>query len=321
MSIRTYFPGLFAASSLVFLAYFTSSQLAGGLVLHSLIFGFFCGQVLKVPKVLHSGLKFGEKFILNVSIVLMGAGLSLGQVVDLGWNSLVIVFVSIVTAGFVAMLIGRLFALSRNLIILSAIGNAICGASAIAAAAPLIKARKEEVAVSIGIVNGLGTLWMFLLPILLINVEWFDAKEMSQWIGATLQAVGQVSGAGYAIAESVGKLAVTIKLGRVIMLGPVLIILGMFCHQQTGSKIFLPWFIIGFLVMMISRSLIEWPDAILAYVTLISKILLALAMTCMGWNIQWADIKKSGLSALIFNSAISVMQIGVTGCCIYYLRF
>ena len=321
MSIGSYLPGLFSASLLVFLAYFTSSELVGGLVLHSLILGFLVGQVLKVPKALCSGLKFGEKFILNIAIVLMGAGLSLGQVIDLGWSSLIVVFVSILTAGFVAILVGRLFTLSRNLCILSAVGNAICGASAVAAAAPLLKARKEEVAISIGIVNSLGSLWMFVLPILLINTEWLNVQEMSQWIGATLQAVGQVSGAGYAISESVGELAVTIKLGRVIMLGPILIILGMLYRQRAGSKIFLPWFITGFLLMMISRSLIEWPDAILGYVTLFSKILLALAMTCMGWNMQWADVKESGLSALIFNLAISLTQIVVTGCCIYYLRF
>lgn len=321
MSIRSYLPGLLSASLLVFVAFFTSNKLGGGLVLHSLILGFLMGQFVKVPEMLHSGLKLGEKLILNVAIVLMGAGLSIGQVMDLGWNSLFVISVSIVTAGLGAIIVGKLLALSRELIVLSAVGNAICGASAIAATAPLIKARKEEVAVSIGIVNGLGSLWMFVIPFLLINVEWFDAKEMSQWIGSTLQAVGQVSGAGYAISESVGRWAVTIKLGRVIMLGPVLILLGVLYRQKTGSKIFLPWFIVGFLGMMISRSLMDWPDATLAYVSLSSKILLALAMACVGWNIQWADIKESGLSALFLNLAISLLQIVVTAYCIFYLRF
>lgn len=321
MMTRSEIPGLLVAMGVLIMAWGSSLAFSGDLVLHSLLLGFLMGQIFKVPDQLSPGLRYGEKFILNLAIVLMGAGLSIGQMGKLGWGSLLIICVSIGSVFLSALLVGRITTLTKNFVILSATGNAICGASAIAAVAPILKARKEEVGVSIGIVNSLGSVWMFAFPLLLINFEGLNTEEMSQWIGATLQAVGHVSGAGYAVSDEVGKFAVAIKLGRVILLGPLLLIIGVIFRDATQRKLQLPWFITGFFILMLSRSIVDWSADVLVQVALVSKVLLALAMGCIGWNIQWADIRASGLSAICFNLGISIIQILTVGGCIALLHF
>ena len=313
--------GLSAAFVVLLIALWTSDKLPGGLVLNSLLIGFVLGQIFKVPVALRAGLQYGEKFILSLAVALMGLGLSIDQITLIGWNSFWIILVSIFSAFLAAWFFGRKSALSSELITLSAVGNAICGSSAIAAAAPVIQAKEKDMGVSVALVNGMGSIWMFIFPLLLINTDWFDVHAASQFIGATLQAVGHVSGAGFAISEQVGQLATMVKLGRVILLGPLLLILSLAFGRWGQSRFPLPWFIVVFFVLMTLRSFFDLPVGLVDSVGLISKFLLAFAMACVGWRIQWADIKASGLSAVSLTLSISLTQIILVGAVIYWLNF
>ena len=280
-------------------------------MLHALVFGFICGQIFGLPTRLKEGISYGEKFLLSLAIALMGLGLSVSQVTALGWSSFIILISSIAVAFLVAGLFGRNSGLTPGLVTLSAVGNAICGASAIAAAAPVIKARDEDVGVAIALVNGLGSLWMFLFPVLLVATSFFNTEGAAQLIGSTLQAVGHVSGAGFSISDEVGQLAVTLKLGRVAMLGPLVLILGLLMRDRTKVNFPLPWFIVVFFLLVILRSTTELPAELLGTVSLVAKWMLALGMGCIGWQIQWAAIRESSGKAIQLNLLISLAQIFV----------
>ena len=110
-----------------------------------------------------------------------------------------------------------------------------------------------------------------------------------------------------------------VKLGRVILLGPLLLILSLFFGRWGQSRFPLPWFIVVFFVLMTLRSFFELPVGLVDSVGLISKFLLAFAMACVGWRIQWADIKASGLSAVSLTLSISLTQIILVGAVISWL--
>ena len=321
MFFRSKIKGLSAAFVVLLIALWTSDMLPGGLVLNSLLIGFVLGQIFKVPVTLRAGLQYGEKFILSLAVALMGLGLSIDQITLIGWNSFWIILVSIFSAFLAAWFFGRKSGLSSELITLSAVGNAICGSSAIAAAAPVIQAKEKDMGVSVAMVNGMGSIWMFIFPLLLINTDWFDVHAASQFIGATLQAVGHVSGAGFAISEQVGQLATMVKLGRVILLGPLLLILSLAFGRWGQSRFPLPWFIVVFFVLMTLRSFFDLPVGLVDSVGLVSKFLLAFAMACVGWRIQWAEIKANGFSAVSLTLSISLTQIILVGAVIYWLNF
>jgi len=311
MPILRKLPGLLAVTIVLIISWFSASLLPGGLVLHALLGGFLCGQVFGIHSRLKDGFIYGEKFLLSLAIALMGLGLSMGQVSALGWSSLIILLISISTAFLVAKLLGKRSGLSQGLVTLSAIGNAICGASAIVAAAPVIKARDEDVGLAIALVNGLGSLWMFLFPVLLVTISFFNTEGAAQLIGSTLQALGHVSGAGFSVSDQVGQLAVTLKLGRVALLGPLVLILGLLMRDRTKLSFPLPWFIIVFFLLVILRSTTDLPAELLSSVGLIAKWLLAMGMGCIGWQIQWAVIRESSGKALQLNLFISLAQIFV----------
>lgn len=302
-------PGLAAIILVSGIALLTSTYFPGGMVLHALLWGFICGQILGVPMGCQAGLNFSEKFLLSLGVGLMGLGLSVSQLTSLGLTSVFLLITSMATAFLSAYLLSRFFNLSRGFIILSAIGNAICGASAIAAAAPVVKARQEDTGLAIAIVNGLGSIWMFLMPLLFLSTSLFTDEGSAQIIGSTLQAVGHVSGAGFAMSEQVGNLAVTLKLGRVALLGPVLLVLAFVSGDQTKLSFPLPWFIILFFALAILRGLWILPEELLNSSAFIAKLLLAMGMAAVGWKIQWANIKDQSKHALWFNLLISSSQI------------
>lgn len=199
------------------------------------------------------------------------------------------------------------------------VGNGICGSSAIAASAPVIGNNEEEIGLSISVVNLLGTIGIFTLP-LIANILNFSETNSGLIIGSTLQATGQVVAAGFLINEFVGKISTIVKMGRILTLGPVVIILNLIFANNDSSikdKISLPPFILGFLIFSIISSLKIIPNNIIFILKNTSSFLLIIAMAGIGLRIKISSLINQGPKALTVGVLIAFTQVSTAAFLIY----
>jgi uncharacterized integral membrane protein (TIGR00698 family) len=266
------------------------------------------------------GLKYGEKRLLPVAVALLGVELQLAVLVGLGLPALVIIAASVGTSVVFAIGVGERLGFTRRMSILIGAGNGICGSSAVAASGAAIDADEEEMGISISVVNLLGTMGIVLMP-LLATVLAFSETRSGLLIGGTLQAVGQVVAAGFSVNDDVGRLATVVKMGRVLLLGPmvVLIALHMRAYMRRVSPgeamavdgYPVPKFVIGFFALSILASLGIFPPDVVGAVQTVSKFLLAVAMAAIGMQIQFAVLFRSGAKAFGFGALVWAVQTAV----------
>lgn len=290
--------GLLCCIAIAGIADGISPYLPLGQVMCALVLGFVAGQVLGIPARAKTGIQFAEKQILAWAVITMGAALRVHHLTALGGRAIAVVLCTVLVSVFGARFVGRRLGLSPNFSLLLGIGNGICGGSAIAGAAPLLRAKENEVATGIAAVNLVGTLAMFLLPVTALWSFITDA-HIGYLAGGTLQAVGHVTAAGYAVSEQAGQLATTIKLGRVFCMAPLFLAISfLFPGTDARKKWALPYFVPGFLLMMGVGNTGFLPDWSLYGLQELTSFLLSVAMAAIGWKIQWQDFRASGVKAL-----------------------
>ncbi len=231
-----YIYGLLLSILIAFIAYFLAKVVPIGGVTISIIIGIVVANVFKVPSSCNVGIDYSEKIILSFAIALMGINLDFTILASLGLKTIILIIISIYITIYSAVYIGRYFKINIKLALLLGIGNGICGASAIAATAPVIKANKNFIGLSIGVVNLLGTIGIFFLPLIALI---FGLNEIDSGIliGNTLQSIGQVTAAGFSISDTTGISATTVKMGRVLLLTFVVLILIYIFSKQDNDEI------------------------------------------------------------------------------------
>jgi uncharacterized integral membrane protein (TIGR00698 family) len=244
----------------------------------------------------------------------MGAGLNFSVLELIEFNIIYIILLIIVFAIFSSLIIGRLFNLSNSLSFLIGIGNGICGASAIAGASSIMKSKKEDIALSISVINLLGTIGIFIVP-LFINLFFEGSIEnIGVIIGSTIQAVGQVTAAGFIMSNEIGEVAVITKMIRILMLGPILIFITFYysiSNYKVSKKISfpIPFFIIGFILFTIAVNYNLIPLSLLPMINMLSKYSLLFAMAAIGLNISLKSILKDGPKVFLVGVISFVFQI------------
>lgn len=284
-----------------------------------------------VPRRCEAGIRFSVKVLLEVAVLLLGASVSAGAVLAAGWNlPLGIAAVVMLSIG-AGVGIGRLLGLPPRLAMLIACGNAICGNSAIAAIAPVIDADGREVAAAIAFTAVLGVAAVIVLP-LLAPVLSLSHLQYGVFAGLTVYAVPQVLAATAPVALSSVHMGTVVKLLRVLMLGPVVLLLslrrpvrgndsgsggngsghgsgkgsgkgsglgrdggdgkdGLPRRQLSGL---LPWFIVGFLLLMALRSAGALPAIVLAPMQATSTTLTLVSMAALGLCVDVRDVLGAG---------------------------
>ena len=282
-----------------------------GAVTYCLILGVITSNILHGKITAFSpGFKFSEKKILPFSIALLGLSINYSTLKTIGVQGGAAVLTTITASILFSLLISRLLKTDRELALLIGIGNAICGSSAIAASSEVLKADRVKTAVSISVINLLGVIGLLLYP---LTVRLLGISENTGGImcGATLQAVGQATAAGFAIGAEAGKAAVLVKMARVLMLGPVLLLLSIKSSSGKFSlKKSVPLFIVVFFLLSLLANIFDINPTILKTVKHIQKYTLLIAMSAVGLNIKLKDIYSVGIKGLI-NGALSwILQIG-----------
>lgn len=275
----------------------------------AVLLGMAVGNASAAVAPLRPGLAFVAKKFLRAGVVLLGMRLSIGQVTELGWPTLLLVIGTVTATFFGTQAIGRRLGLSRGLSLLVATGYSICGASAIAAMEGQSEAEEEEVAVAIGLVTLAGSLAMFLLPILSQLFGLSDA-QFGTWVGASVHDVAQVVAAASTGGAAVLSVAVVVKLTRVVLLAPIVagvsihrgrerMALGNDDDKVTDRPPLLPGFVLGFLALMVLRTTGIVPAPAIDLAKTIEGILLTIALVGLGAGVRFGRLRKLGGQPLV----------------------
>lgn len=279
----------------------------------AILLGILYGNTLhhRFPKALLPGILFSAKKLLRLAIILYGFRISFQDIISVGMQGLILdSFVVIATLGLGTWVGIKFFKLDRHMALLISAGAAICGAAAVLAIESILKCDANKTSVAVGTVVLFGTLAMFLYPILQQAGFWgFDFHHYGLFTGASIHEVAQVVTAGNAVSPESSKIAVIVKMTRVLMLVPVLLYLSYYeskyhafsssaPSKQKKSNITVPWFALLFVVMIGVNSLHIIPVLWIHYISLLDTFLLTMAMSAIGMETQLSKIRKVGLRPL-----------------------
>lgn len=283
-------------------------------VILALVFGIILGNVINLPANIGSGVSFTSSKLLELSIIFLAFSINYSHIAALGVNSFVIVTFVLFTIVLLTFFLARKLKCPGSTGWLVGFGTAICGSSAIAALSPSVTKEKEDVAISMAVVNLFGTLGMVFLPVILIRFN-LDTTETGLLIGGSLHSVGNVAGAGYAMSPEIGEAALTIKLARVALLTPGLILFNYLVNKDNVSNwkehFKLPWYLIGFILITLFVSFVQIPEGFLKYMDLVGKIVLTIAMAAIGLKVSFVKLIQSGRKGLSFGLIIFIIQLAL----------
>jgi uncharacterized integral membrane protein (TIGR00698 family) len=245
----------------------------------------------------HDGIAFSSKILLEIAVVMLGAAVSARTVAALGPALILGIVLTVVLALGVGYAISRLCGLHSKMAMLVACGNAICGNSAIAAVAPVIGADADDIAASIAFTAVLGVVTVLVLP-LLVPLLKLSLTQYGVLAGLTVYAVPQVLAATLPIGALSNQVGTVVKLVRVLMLGPVVLVLSLLFRRPGPKPRFsqlVPWFIAGFLVVLGLRSAGLIPVAALVPIKITAAALTTVSMAGLGLGVDVRVVAKAGL--------------------------
>ena len=276
-----------------------------------LIVGILLGMIYantwrkRLPESWVPGIQFSAKQLLRLGIILYGFRLTIANIVEVGWSALAVDAIIVVGTIFLGILFGRMLKMDRDTALLTSVGSSICGAAAVLGADATIKPQPYKTAVAVSTVVIFGTISMFLYPVLYRN-GWLglEPQQMGLYTGATLHEVAHVVGAGNAMGTEIQDPATIVKMIRVIMLVPVLLVLAFTVRPQEETavaqpqsrkgKIAVPWFAFIFLLVIGFNSLNIVPSVCIGYINAFDTFLLTMAMTALGTETSFDKFKKAG---------------------------
>jgi uncharacterized integral membrane protein (TIGR00698 family) len=258
---------------------------------------------------LDDGVKYTSKKLLQHSIILLGFGMNLFQVLKVGGQSLYVIVYTLAASFLTAYIIGKVLKLEGKVTALIGIGTSICGGSAIVATAPVINAKDEDVAHAISTIFLFNIIAVFIFPTLGGAFGMSD-RGFGMWAGTAINDTSSVVAAGTAWSNAAGnngalEFATIVKLTRTLMIVPVTLILALYsAHRAKNNKeqargqfsfveIF-PWFVIGFVATAVINTLFGTP-AIFDYFVVIGKFMIVMAMAAIGLNTNLKKLLANGV--------------------------
>lgn len=303
-------------------------NMMGQLVI-AILLGMIWRAVLGVREETVTGISFSSKKLLRYGIILLGVRLNLLDIIHAGPKLLAIALINIIFALFVVYGISKCFKVQNRLGMLTACGTAICGAAAVVAISPQIKANDQETAISAAIVAILGTIFTLIYTIS-YPVLGLTPLGYGVFSGATLHEVAHVIAAAAPGGKDAVDMAVIVKLTRVAMLVPVAIFIGYWANRlemkergearrANWKSIPIPWFIFGFILMSGVNTLnmiaLEWTNQIIV----IAYLLIAMAMAGLGLNVDLVTFRRLGIKAFIAGLIGSVLLAGLGFVLVHFL--
>lgn len=288
-------------------------SIMGQLVI-AIIIGMIWKQAIGVPSHLQKGVTFSNKKLLRLGIILLGMRLNLIDIYQAGISVFLIAAICLVFTLFVVYGLTRWFGVGKRLGILTACGTAICGAAAVVAVAPQVKAKDEETAVGAATVAVLGTIFTLIYSVI-YSILNFSPTGYGIFTGATLHEIAHVIAAADVGGSEAVDLAVIVKLTRVALLVPVVIVVG-YMFQRSGestnkkvSMSIIPWFILGFLAMSGFNTLGIVSESVANTIVTVAYLLIAMAMAGLGLNVDLKTFRRLGMKSFAAGMVGSVLLV------------
>lgn len=317
---------LFSCSAFYIAEFQFVKQMSFSPLIVGIILGMLYANSLRnhLPETWVPGILFCTKQVLRAGIVLYGFKLTFQSVIAIGLPAILIDMVIVVLTILIGVWVGRLMKMDKDLALLTATGSAICGAAAVLGAEPVVKCEAHKTAVAVSTVVIFGTLSMFIYPVMYrAGILDLDPEQMGLYTGATLHEVAHVVGAGNAMGKEISDAAIIVKMIRVMMLAPVLVVMSfMLARTAVNSvvnggrngggvatsrgKITIPWFAFGFLAVIGFNSLDLLPLAVVDGINQVDTFMLTMAMTALGTETSIEKFKKAGAKPFVLATILYV---------------
>jgi uncharacterized integral membrane protein (TIGR00698 family) len=314
-------PGLALTTAIAVVA-FAAHELPGLSLFNPMVLGLAIGiawrNVAGLPLRFATGLVFSQRTILRVAIVLLGLQITAADIVGVGATGLAIVVVTLVVTFVVTVRLGALMKIDSGLVELLAAGTSICGASAIVAVNTVTRARDENVAYAVACITVCGSVAIFVFPAVSSFAHLTD-RAYGLWAGSSIHEIAQVVAAAYQDGPIAGAFATLVKLTRILMLGPMVMVLGLFAVRRiasasTGSRQVarFPWFIAGFLALAALNSVTSIPAPAMDVVRPLTTFFLTVALSAFGLGVNVGLIRSTGTKPFLLCVLASLFIAGLS---------
>lgn len=317
------FVAIFAAAATYIAGLGPVSSLGLSPLVIGIVIGIFYANTLhhKLPPAWETGIVFSAKKILRFAIVFYGFRITFQEIAEVGMEGFMVSLIMLSTTFVLGTWLGqKVFGMDRDTSMLTASGASVCGAAAVLATEPVLQAEEHKAAIAVSMVVLFGTISMFLYPVLYTTIFeqatgflHMTASEFGIYVGGTIHEVAQVVAVPFSIPNApieMANNAVIVKMTRVIMIAPMLIVLGIYlsytAKKEGGSssavKLVIPWFAVYFIMVAGFNSLpfmqAENIKNVVSYINEIDTFLLTMAMTALGMGTRFAKFRGLGLAPI-----------------------
>jgi len=336
---KKYLSGLLLCFGIALIAWILGRQFT---IIGGAVFGIVLGMaagLIKRPEAFGTGIRFTSKKILQYSIILLGFEMNMGNVIKVGTQSLFVMIFTLSASFITAFVIGKALKVPGDMAVLIGVGTSICGGSAIAATAPVIKAKDEDVAQAISTIFLFNIISVFLFPAL---GSLFGLSDIGfgMWAGTAVNDTSSVVAAASSWSQRAGnntalEFATIVKLTRTLMIVPITLVLAVYTSRKgrkvvtasdtdmdtgtgkdsgikaardnskdtgKGSYSFrkvFPWFVLGFLAAALMYTFLPIPAAISAFLVQAGKFLIVMAMAAIGLNTNLRKLLTQSIRPLL----------------------
>ncbi len=293
---NTFLKILFIASALFCLLLLASPPIA-------LFLGLVIAQLFGNPFEKHNS-KISKR-LLQISVIGLGFGMNIHEAIKSSTDGILFTIGIITITMASGLMIGRFLKVNSKIAALISCGTAICGGSAIAAVSPVIEAKEQETAVSMGTVFILNAIGLFIFPIIgkVLNMT---QESFGMWSAIAIHDTSSVVGAAQAYGQKALSIAVNVKLTRALWIIPLVFSIIVFTKNKN-SKIQIPWFIAGYIIAMLIATYIPSISTISLFTASIAKRLLTLTLFFIGAGITKNNLKKVGLKPIILGVSLWIL--------------
>jgi len=291
-------------------------------------FGFAIANFASWPSFAAAGTSLASKKLMRIGVALLGAQVSVISLKAIGVKGVVTVILVVTFTIFGILALSKIFRMSGELGLLIGVGFGVCGATAVAAIRPQTRATEEETSYAIALISLCGTLSIFTLPFI-GHLLGLSDQTFGSWAGAAVHDVGQVIATASVWSDEAVKAAVVIKLARVCLLAPIVLILSVrhrrYLTSQTQNHVksedflptknnkvpLIPFFVVGFIVVATIQNVFDIPTHLHDSIVLISKLLLGAGLVALGSSVRWKSIRAIGPKPMVMGMIAWVIVAGV----------
>ena len=317
------FMALFACASFFIAQWQVMRDLSFSHLIIGIVLGMAYANSLRshLPETWTPGIQMCSKKVLRLGIILYGFRLTFQNVMEVGLAALVIDCIVVLLTILGGVWIGKLLKMDRDIALLTSVGSGICGAAAVLGAEATLRTKPYKTAVAVATVVIFGTIAMFVYPaVYRTGILGLNPQEMGIYAGSTLHEVAHAVGAGNAMGEEISNIAIIVKMIRVMLLVPVLLVLGWWAasrmRREEGpadgkkGKVAVPWFAVGFLVVIAFNSLGLLPEGVVAWINEFDTFLLTMAMAALGAETSFDKFKKAGPKPFLLAAILWIWLLG-----------